>query len=259
MGEKRRTSKAPAPIKPVGERPMLRLPVALPEDYPNLLKTQTEAVLVRVAEAGFLRRELVLCCKVLLSGLDPNVHAAVYLGLRPDIAMEAVREFIRQIIASNRESDEDRNEAARQVRESEAWRKLVQGIEEAWNRRVREGQAVAVQTPIGTPAPVINDSEQEQEFTHSPDYRTVTLHGVSFDVKTEEQAAIVRCLAEARTKGLAGLTRKTLLSEAGLPDSSRVRNFFQRGAQRLYKTLIEFDQPSKLYRLQLPPIKSRRN
>ena len=122
----------------MGERPLLRLPAALPKDYPDILKTHTEALLTAAVEVGYTRKELALCCKELLDELDPRVLQPC-VGLTPHVAQEAVRGLIHRSSCRTVRPRTNARKQARPVRESWPWGKLVQGIEEASRRRAEEG------------------------------------------------------------------------------------------------------------------------
>jgi hypothetical protein len=244
-------STAPPPIKPVGERPLLRLPESLPRDYPDILKNHTEGWLTMAAGAGYTRQELVLCCKELLDVLDPGVYAAVYEGLTPHVAQEAVRGLIYQIICENRATEDEHKKAARQVRESWPWRKLVQGIEEASQQRARDVQRIDVQR---SSSPVVDESEPGFEFL-GDDSRQIRWRGVVHTL-AENQFKIIKVLYDAYKKGGPVVPKERLLAAVGSP-RAEVRSFFRDSP--LWNDLIIKGERRGTYRLNLPPLKHRPN
>ena len=231
----------------MGERPLVRLPAALPKDYPDILKTHTEALLTAAVEVGYTRKELVLCCKELLDELDPKVYAAVYVGLTPHVAQEAVRGLIHQIIDENRATENERQEAARQVRESWTWGKLVRGIEEASQRRAEEVQKTIAQQSA---APGVAQSQPIFEFLDD-DSLQIKFRGLVYTL-TKNQFKIIKLLYDMYKKGSPVVHKDRLLVAVGLR-TGEVRSFF-RGSP-LWNYLIIHGERRGTYRLNLPPLK----
>lgn len=96
------------------------------------------------------------------------------------------------------------------------------------------------------PAPV--PAEHRSVFTHSKDYRVVTLHGVRFSL-TQSQARIVRRLHEAHVEGTLWVHSRDLLASVHF-SSDKVAQIFRRHKDPHWQTLIESDRKG-MYRLKI--------
>lgn len=103
------------------------------------------------------------------------------------------------------------------------------------------GRVEPAQSPTDDPSP---------RFTHSPDFRWVCLDGQRFDF-TPSQAKVIQILfEEVYQKGIPYLAKDLILTQAGLPKSSQLKDIFK-SSQKAWKTLIKRGERKGTYRLNL--------
>lgn len=93
-------------------------------------------------------------------------------------------------------------------------------------------------------------SDKDKPFTHSPDYRFVTLHNDNFNL-TSNQATVIKCLHEAFKKGTPEVGQAYILENVLDTTSTRLRDTFKSNPNA-WKALITTTQGKRgTYRLNL--------
>lgn len=132
---KKRRSKVPPPIRPVGislrlpGNAPLRLPADLPAGYPLVLKLSTQQLLVKAAQKFPDQKLLPELAPWLIKALTPHVKTAVESdGLCADLAVDTVRKLIHDLLVMNCRESYDLEQ---KVCQSNVWLHLLSIAEQA--------------------------------------------------------------------------------------------------------------------------------
>jgi hypothetical protein len=248
-------SKAPPPITPVGglglapSRPKPTQVPNLPPYYPNDLKSQTKLILVEAVRKLPDLTQTSELCKYIFSELTPHVREAVQRGkVRADLAHSDMEALLHSVLAHNDSGPHNSlgglsNEAYRleqEEKKSEEWLRLAKAIESA---RLEREEAVAraadrlrtdgklaessraQNSAKATPNVESKSNAATSPFTHSEDYRSVTVRGETYTL-TPEQAQMIEILDEAHKNGNPDISGDHIMDRLG-KSSSRWQDTFR--------------------------------
>lgn len=229
---RRPASSAPQPLKPVGagwtptpSKPT-QMPVDLPPYYPNGLTVRTWDAIEGSIKAFSNQDQVLEWCKKVMSELTPAFAAEVKAGrLRADLAPSTMSELLHSLLVVNCKES------------SESWRELKMSKERRSFIRVLKKLECSDSQP-SAPKP--------RAFTHSSDYRSVTVRGENFTL-TSRQAQTIQILDESRQSGTPDVGKDYLLEQLGTP-SSRLRDSFKTSLAA-WKALVKIGLKKGTYRL----------
>jgi hypothetical protein len=266
-------SKAPPPITPVGglglapSRPKPTQVPNLPPYYPNDLKSQTKLILVEAVRKLPDLTQTSELCKYIFSELTPHVREAVQRGkVRADLAHSDMEALLHSVLAHNDSGPHNSlgglsNEAYRleqEEKKSDEWLRLAKAIESA---RLEREEAVAgaadrlrtdgkqaessraQNSAKATPNVESKSNAATSPFTHSEDYRSVTVRGETYTL-TPEQAQMIEILDEAHKNGNPDISSDHIMDRLG-KGSSRWQDTF-RSTPKAKEALIKSNRKGTL-------------
>jgi len=144
----RRFTKAPPPPRELGGRGWMppgpkatRMPSGWPPDYPNDLKVQTTAIIVKALREFTDQSQTLELCKYVIRELTPHFCGAVRgKTLRADLALSAMTALRDSLLLSNCDDSSERFRLEQELDKSDEWQKFAEGL-------------VAVAKVAGNPAP----------------------------------------------------------------------------------------------------------
>jgi hypothetical protein len=237
----RYVSQAPAPISPLrgswrgSQERSTQMPPNPPTNFPSDLWPKTCLILAdAVQKFPDRRRQMPELCEHLISDMTPLYCGAVLDGtMKADAALRedlgGMQDLLRSLLMHNDDGPRSgfgglSNQAYQiyvEARNTEAWRMFTKAIANA-----QDAQGLFK---------TVADAEQSVEskstnaavgpFTHSEDYRSVTVRGDTYTL-TSEQAAMIQILYEAHENGNPDLSIAYILEQLD-KKSSRWQDTFK--------------------------------
>lgn len=203
------------------------VPADLPPYYPNDLKPQTRLILAKAVRRFPVQTQALELCRYVVCELTPHFSAAVQSkALRADRVEDVMNDLLHYILVSNCDNSDERFRLAEEVRRSDEWLKLAREIVKAQSEPHSNEPPRALKTPV---------PQQPIGFTHSHDYRSVSLGGQAYSL-TERQAQVIQILHEAYKNGTPEVGSVSILEKLETRNS-RLRDTFKTN-QPAWKALI---------------------
>jgi hypothetical protein len=258
MAEKDRTeasklryvSKAPEPITPLrgtgssrfSSPEITQTPPDFPSHYPNELNLRTAVIRTKAVRKFPEQRQILELCKYFITEMTPLFCEAVKAGTtRADLVLgdSGMWGLLHSLLVYNCKYDNERYQLEQDLRRSDEWSEFEKATAKAQaessrahysanaaqSHRNAEAELGDVLTAIGGRrgsggwvSAALGNGVKDKLFAHSEDYRTVSVHGETYTL-TSEQAAMIQILHKAHKNGTPDISIAHILEELNKKNS----------------------------------------